>query len=325
MEKLLSFAFSFFLIVKCQLKFEGILLGQSISVLVLLIYFVVTQFDFSTRFNLNFLISSLQLSIPLSVSNLTKVFGNQSDKYMIGYFGAISGVGIYDIAQKISNLSFVFSTAIQNVYSPVVYEKFFSNDMEERKGIGEYLTPFFFLVCFFSFLLSIFSEEVILFFTTDDYVQAIPIIFLLSILYTSQFFTKQPQLVFAKKTKLLSVLSISTIILNIFLNIPLIKLFGLYGASYSTFISGMTYAFIYFYFSQKHAPILWKKKKIIFIYLFFVNSLILSYTLYYLDIQYSIRLSLKFLLVLMYVILVFKMNIVNRKMLNQSLLNLLNK
>lgn len=324
-EKLLSFAFSFFLIVKCQLKFEGILLGQSISVLVLLIYFVVTQFDFSTRFNLNFLISSLQLSIPLSVSNLTKVFGNQSDKYMIGYFGAISGVGIYDIAQKISNLSFVFSTAIQNVYSPVVYEKFFSNDMEERKGIGEYLTPFFFLVCFFSFLLSIFSEEVILFFTTDDYVQAIPIIFLLSILYTSQFFTKQPQLVFAKKTKLLSVLSISTIILNIFLNIPLIKLFGLYGASYSTFISGMTYAFIYFYFSQKHAPILWKKKKIIFIYLFFVNSLILSYTLYYLDIQYSIRLSLKFLLVLMYVILVFKMNIVNRKMLNQSLLNLLNK
>ena len=138
---------------------------------------------------------------------------------MIGYFNAVSGVGVYDIAQKIVNLSFVFSTAIQNVYSQKVYEKLFSEHKNKFSEIGHYLTPFFFLVCFFSFVLSVFSEEIILIFTTEEYVQAMPIIMLLTILYCSHFFTKQPQLIFAKKTRLLSSISISVILLNILLNI----------------------------------------------------------------------------------------------------------
>ena len=51
--------------------------------------------------------ASLKLSIPLSPVQIVKVVGSQSDKYMISYFGNFSGLGVYDIALKLGNLSFV--------------------------------------------------------------------------------------------------------------------------------------------------------------------------------------------------------------------------
>lgn len=325
LEKLLSFLFSLLFIIHYEFKFEGILLGQLISVTVLFIYFFLTQFEFSTRFHLGLLTSSLRLSIPLSVSNLVKVFGNQSDKYMIGYFNAVSGVGIYDIAQKIANLSFVFSTAIQNVYSPKVYKKLFSDHKNKFSEIGHYLTPFFFLVCFFSFVLSVFSEEIILIFTTDEYVQAMPIIMLLTILYCTHFFTKQPQLIFAKKTKLLSTISISVILLNILLNIFLIKIYGLFGAAYSTFISGIIYAVVYFYNAQKFVPIHWEKKKILFLYSFLIAGIVIVFIFFYLNLNYNVRLLLKILLVVIYVFMAAHFNIINRKTIDNILSTYLKK
>jgi len=325
LEKLLSFLFSLLFIIHYEFKFEGILLGQLISVTVLFLYFFLTQFEFSTRFHLGLLTSSLRLSIPLSVSNLVKVFGNQSDKYMIGYFNAVSGLGIYDIAQKIANLSFVFSTAIQNVYSPKVYKKLFSDHKNKFSEIGHYLTPFFFLVCFFSFVLSVFTEEIILIFTTDEYVQAIPIIMLLTILYCTHFFTKQPQLIFAKKTRLLSTISISVILLNILLNIFLIKIYGLFGAAYSTFISGIIYAVVYFYYAQKFVPIHWEKKKILFLYTFLIAGIVIVFILFYLNLNYNVRLLSKILLVVLYVFLAAHFNIINRKTIDNILSTCLKK
>lgn len=325
LEKLIGFLFSLLFIVHYEFKFEGILLGQLISVIILFLYFFLTQFDFSTRFSPGLMKSSLRLSIPLSVTNLVKVFGNQSDKYMIGYFNAVSGVGIYDIAQKIANLSFIFSTAIQNVYSPKVYEKLFSDQTNRFSEIGHYLTPFFFIVCFFSFVLSIFSEEIILIFTTEEYVMAMPIIMLLTILYCTHFMTKQPQLIFAKKTGLLSKISISVILLNILLNILLIRIYGLFGAAYSTFISGMIYAVVYFYYAQKFVPIHWEKKKLLFIYTFLIIGIIIVFTTFNLNLTYIFRLILKIFMVLLYLFLTVYLNIIDRKTIHIILSTFLKK
>ena len=90
-------------------------------------------------------------------------------------------------------------------------------------------------------------------------------------LYLLQFFTKQPQLVFAKKTTILSSLSLGLIIGNTLLNIPLVYLFDIYGAIASTLLTGITYILLYIKFSQKYAPIDYEKSKIILILIFFFS------------------------------------------------------
>ena len=86
------------------------------SVLILFFYFLYSNiFGKGLKFNLG-LLKALKLSIPLSPVQIVKVVGSQSDKYMISYFGNFSGLGVYDIALKLGNLSFVFNTALQNVF-----------------------------------------------------------------------------------------------------------------------------------------------------------------------------------------------------------------
>ena len=134
---------------------------------------------------------------------------------------------------------------------------------------------------------------------------------LLTILSCTHFFTKQPQLIYAKRTRLLSTISISVILLNIILNIFLIKIYGLLGAAYSTFISGIIYAGINFYYAQRFVPIHWGKK-ILFIYIFLIAGIVILFMFFFIDLNYNLRLLLKILLIVLYFFAVH-FNIFNRK------------
>ena len=150
-------------------------------------------------------------------------------------------------------------------FSPKVYQQLFLNDRNKLKRIGDYLTPFYFLTFLFSLIICLFVEEIIYFFLNNEFIQAIPIVVLFSSLYAIQFFTKQPQLLYAKKTKLLSVISFLFIVANIITNIPFIYYFGILGAAYSTIITGIVYVIVYHYYGQKFVCIEWEYRKIFLI------------------------------------------------------------
>jgi O-antigen/teichoic acid export membrane protein len=66
---------------------------------------------------------SLKISYPLTPRIFLGIISTQFDKYMIGLLNTVGGVGIYSIGQKVSYLIFTCMTAIQNVFSPRVYER----------------------------------------------------------------------------------------------------------------------------------------------------------------------------------------------------------
>lgn len=313
-EKLISYLTSIIIIYFFEFTFEALVAGQFISVLILLTYFV-TNFYKKQGFRINYklFIKSLKLAVPLSPVQIIKVIGNQSDKYLIGYFSNLSTLGLYDVALKLSNVSFIFNTALQNVFSPRVYELLFSNKKNKKRLIGNYLTPFFYITALFCLLVAIFIEEIVLIFLDDTFLKIIPITIFLNMLYLLQFFTKQPQLVFAKKTTILSSLSLGLIIGNTLLNIPLVYLFDIYGAIASTLLTGITYILLYIKFSQKYAPIDYEKSKIILILIFFFSITILNLILFLNGINYTFRILLKILSIVGYTLVGFKLSIFSKK------------
>lgn len=308
MESILSVSLSMILVVFYAKGIRGFILGQCLGVGITFIsIFLYFFFPFINHFDINLLKKQLRLSLPLTPRTFFGVINTQFDRYMLNLMSSLGGVGIYDISQKLANTSFMFLTIISNIFSPNVFKKFFSNSMEERKSVGKYLTPFFYLCTFFPLFVGIFSYEILVILTSESFHKGAPIVSLLSILYAFYFFGKQPQLLYAKKTGLISIITLMSIIMNIGFNIPLIHYYGIYGAAIATTLSGIITNLINIYYSQKYTPIYWERKVYILM-LFLIISILMVIALNHYNIAYKSILFVKLTFITIYFGLGIKYN-----------------
>jgi O-antigen/teichoic acid export membrane protein len=314
-ETVLNVAFSFVLIYFFDSGITGLVLGQLIGASIVFFLLTVKFFSFfSFQPNLSLLKSCLNISLPLTPRIFFGVIGNQFDKYMINLLGSVGGVGVYNLGQKISYVVFNFMTAIQNVNSPHVYDLMFKKGDEGGQEIGKYLTLPLYISAFIGLSLSLFSEEIIFSLTPSSFHGAVDITTVLSLLYVTYFFGKQPQLIYAKKTSITSYLTIFSIVLNILINIPFIKYWGAEGAAYGTLLAGILSNLVTFYYSQKYFNIVWEYKKIAYIFLtLFVFAFIIIF-LRKLEMVYYIRLIVKVLFGAFYLLLGFYFKIINKQL-----------
>lgn len=290
----------------------GYILGQALGVgIMLIILTVLAMLKREIHFKGKLLKENLKLSLPLTPRVFFGTINTQFDRYMLGVLNTKAGVGIFDIGQKFANLGFIFMTVLQQVFAPEVFSTYMKKPNKFSKNIGEYLVPFFCFSLFFCLLLGLFSEEIIYLFTTPPYYKAFPIITILNMLYATYFFGKQPQLLLAKKTKLISILSLVVVILNIIINIPLINFFGIIGAAWGTFISGLITSLISFYFAQKYAKIEYSKS-IYLLYFLFQISLFLVLLLWYFKINYVIGLFFRIWILFVFIIVGNKLNLIDK-------------
>ncbi|MCR4322378.1 MAG: oligosaccharide flippase family protein [Candidatus Brocadiaceae bacterium] len=311
-ESILGVVMSLFLVVYLRTGIIGLVCGQLFASLTI---FLILGFNFlkiyPVRFNWGILKESLKLSYPLTPKIFLGVIGNQFDKYMIGLLTTVGGVGIYSIGQKVAGVVFTFMGAIQNVYSPQVYKRMFNLGQKGGESVGRYMTPFAYISMAVALIISLFSEEVISLLTPKSYHGAIDIVIVLSMFYGSWFFGKQPQLIYAKKTHISSLLSVVIIVLNVLINIPFIMKWGAIGAAWGTFLAGLISGGIAFWVSQHYYEIKWEYKKIGAIYLIFFCSSILMLLLRNAHVGYEIRVIAKCICLASYLYLGVKLGIIS--------------
>jgi O-antigen/teichoic acid export membrane protein len=313
-ESLLNVVFSLFFVVYMRIGIMGLIWGQllaSATVLsVLSVRFVrILPFSLSGK-ALN---DSLRISLPLTPRIFFGVIGSQFDKYMIGLLNTVGGVGVYNIGQKIANIVFTYMTGIQNVFSPQVYKRMFELGDEGGESVGRYLTPFLYASISVAIVVSLFSEEIIRILTPKSYHGAVDIVAILSMLYATYFFGKIPQLIYAKKTFITSLLTLVSIGLNVAINIPFIHLWGAIGAAWGTFLAGVFSGLISFVISQHYYRIRWEYGKIASVFLIFFISSIATIVLRYFGFSYWILLSVKIASLGAYAYLGFELGILTRQ------------
>lgn len=311
----MNLLFSLFLVAYLRIGIIGLVYSQLFSGAILfavLSYKITKTVPFSL--NRNILFESLKISWPLTPTIFFGVIRTQFDKYMIGLLGTLGGVGIYNIAQKISLAIFSFMTALQNVFSPQVYSRMF--DLKENGGrsIGTYLTPFLYISIAAALLVALLSEEIVFILTPAAYHGAINILPVLAMYYGFLFFGKITplQLIYMKKSHICTVLSVVSITINIVLNIPFIMKWGAIGAAWATLISGLISGLISFIAAQKHYRINWEYNKIILIFIIFFTSAILTLLLREFNVYYPMRLAFKACSIGLYIYLGMKFSIISR-------------
>ena len=292
----------------------GYVQGQCIGVFVLFVAIMLFSiFRRNIYFSFFLLKQNLSLSFPLTPRVFFGAINTQFDRYMLGVLNTRGGVGIYDIGQKIANFGFLSMTVMQHVFAPEVISTYVNKPKDFSNHIGQYLAPFFYVSTFICLLLGLFSKEMVFLLTTPEYYEAYQIIIILNMLYATYFFGKQRQLILAKKTKLISILSFVSIILNIVINYPLIKIYGIVGAALGTLFSGLIMAIISFYYAQKFCKISYNKA-VYFIYgLFQISMLLILYLSTFQVFSYISLLLVKLCIIILFIWLGFKLKIIDKK------------
>jgi len=276
----------------------GLLISNSLIFISINIYFL-KRMAFSLNHSLLF--NSLKLSLPLVPIGIFQVAARQFDKYIIGVLASIDGIGIYSIGQRISNLAFLFMTAIQKVYGPIVYHKMFSIGAKGGKEIGKYLTPFAYFSVAAALFLSLLSEEALIILAPPEYLKGIGVINLLCIFYAITFFAKQPQIMYAGKTTVLSMLSLINVVCTVVVLYVFVNYYGVLGAAAGIVIVGFIYVALLIWKGQQYYRIHYEVRKLISIYGLLIFMSISTLLFREIGMVYPIRLLIKVLYGTMFV------------------------
>lgn len=277
-ETFLGVVLSLFFVVYLKTGVIGLAWGQCFASITILL-FLIARFlkTVPVRLGWSVLKDSLKISLPLTPRIFMGVVSTQLNKYLLSLLNTLGGVGIFSIAQKIGNATFVFMTAVQNVFNPQVYKKMFSSEASAGKEIGQFLTPFAYLSIFICMLVSLFSHEAVRLLTGPAFYSSAPIVSILSMYYGFLFFGKINgiQLIFKRKTIITSMLTFLDIGVGVALSVPFIIKFGVIGAAWATFLGGLISGYSAFLISQHYFHIQWEVKKIAAIFgVFCISSLL---------------------------------------------------
>ena len=264
--------------------------------------------------------NSLSLALPLTPLTLFKVLGTQADKYLIGLLGSLGGVGLYSIGQRFGYLVFIWMTALQNVFSPQVYHRMFSLSQEEGgRSIGTYMTPFAYLSAGGALVVSLFAQEAIILLTPPVFHDACDAATVLALFYVISFFGKIPQLTYARKTHLNTVLSLGSNVLNFVFCAVGIRFWGMMGAAWGLLASGLITLPITIFLNQRSYYIHWEIRRLTAIFSCLFMSVLGVVFLRSTGVGVLSLLAIKIALIVSYIAIGIRIGLISRENLLVSL------
>ena len=193
---------------------------------------------------------AFKFNIALLPHYLSQNVLSSSDKLMIKKMVGDSEVGIYSLAYSVSMIMTIFNTSLTNTITPWVMTK-----MKEKKvaDIKTVIYPAIGFIAVVNMLLIILAPEVIRIFAPADYGAAIyaipPVVMSVFFMFLYGIFSVFEM--YHEKTKLISLATLLSALLNLVLNYIFIRAFGYIAAGYTTLICYIFYALFHYYNMRK--------------------------------------------------------------------------
>jgi O-antigen/teichoic acid export membrane protein len=242
---------------------------------------------------------SLALSLPLLPRVALGVFGQVFDKWLVGLVAATGGVAAYAIGQRLAFAVFAFSTALENVFQPKTYRLMFEGS-HAGTAIGRMLTPFAYATVGAALALGLAAEELVAVLAPESYGAAAAIATVLALHYALLFFGKQPQLLHAGKTGIVSAVSSTTVVVSAAAMWLLALRYGAFGAAAGTALAGAAMTWLFVVISQRYYRIRYERGQLSAMYLFLAAALLLVH-LALRDLSYPALVGIKIALLMIYV------------------------
>jgi O-antigen/teichoic acid export membrane protein len=287
------------LIAHYKLGIKGILIGQMTgNILVFVITFPFLRKNMVNKYNFEELRGMFKYGFPLIFTTMAMMLMNLGDRYILKYLLGYSEVGIYTIGYKIGGVINVFILqSFKMGFLPIAYKQY-SDDNQANRFFTKVLTYFVFILVIAGLSLSLFSKEIVMFFSKrEEYWSANQIVPLLSLAFVLQGiqYVFSLGLHYVKKTKYNAFIVLSIAVLNIGLNFLLIPRYKIIGAAVTTVISWILMTILFYYFSQREYYIGYEILKIV--KLISLGIILFIISTFFSDINIIFRILLKVIII----------------------------
>lgn len=302
-----TISLNIYLTAKLKMGVEGILISQLVGYIIQFFLFVpilIKHLNF--KIDKKILKEMLYYSFPLMIAGLSGQFLNFGDRYIIPEFLGFAYLGIYAVGYKISGVISAFLiSSFQMGFLPVAFKMF---DQPDAKNFFSKVLTYFTLILLFTALgISLFSKELLLIlapFNEEYRLGAIYIPFIaFSLVFKGMEYVILLGLHYSKKTKYSPLILLIGAILNIGLNLLLIKHLKLYGVAISTVVSSISVTYLYYRFSNKHYPVNYEWDRILKLFIIAIFLFVITY--FFNDFNIYLRLVLKTILIALFPVLLY--------------------
>ncbi len=178
----------------------------------------------------------LKFTLPLSVMNFSNSVLSWVDTLIIGYFLIEAQIGIYNVAITLAGLVVIFLSATQAALTPLLTEEYAKNKTKQLKETYKLMSFWLFLIISPLILLMYALPNELLSLFGQPFTAGITsfLILIFGFLLTATFGQAGPILLSIGKPKVLMFNALTTIIVDVILNILLIPKYGIAGAALAT-------------------------------------------------------------------------------------------
>ncbi len=307
---LLNTALSLYFLMFMSMTYMGRIWAVVISQIVanvLLLYF--TSSLFRNSFCWVYLKKSLKFCLPQLPLSLMGIAYSTFDRFMLNSYKGVASVGYFDIAEKFANLLKMAMDSISQAWTPFFMDQASLKTEAGKEAIVKRFYEITYFFMFFGLGVTYFSEEMIRFFTTKEFYPAMYVVPVYVYYYVFGIigFLAANQLMYAEKLISLFPSTLTSIAINIGLNVLLIRHYGAIGAAIATAVAALGASIVQLYFGMKHYPLRVGWLKLCGVFLLNIVFVVPSYLLMMSDTHFIIKLVLKCLLLLLFVFLGMKM------------------
>ena len=251
--------------------------GLYASLILFIIYILLTIKEINFSFHFSKIIETLRFSLPLVPHNLAGWILSLSDKLILQRYSSLSEVGLYSLGYTLGMVMNLIVMSINFAWAPFFFDTAKTN--KDAKQIFARITTLWMIFISFICISGIlFSREIVILITTEKFYGSalvIPII-LVSYFLNGMYFMVVNAIFYLKKTKVLPIFTFTTAMVNIGLNFWWIPEYGMIGAAYATLVSYIIQFLLVYKYSIRIYTIPYEYKKmgivlIIFIAIYLVN------------------------------------------------------
>jgi O-antigen/teichoic acid export membrane protein len=256
---------SLFFVISLRLGAEGRVLGIVLSSMVTLVVCSVLLIRtgwLDLRWRSEFIKEALTFGVPLIPHSVALFALAMADRYLIGTLIGFKELGVYVLAMQVAAVFSIFFTAFHNAFTPWLFNQLKTGDSSAKQAIVMLTYSYFLFFLAVAAIASSIGPSVISILAGEEYVAANDFVALLifSQIFIGFYLMLVGYLLFEKKTKLLSFITVSSASLNILLILLLIPYFGLKGVAIASLVAMIIRFFAIWIASMKVHPMPWFRK-----------------------------------------------------------------
>ena len=171
------------------------------------------------------------------------------DRVIINDRLGLQSAGVYMLAAQISMALLIIFDAINKAYLPWLFDKLSNGNMRDKQQIVKATYIYFIILLFIGLLGFLLGPHFVVLIAGENYKSAGDIIgwLILGQVFGGMYLMVTNYIFYSKETSMLSLVTISTGVFNVFLVYSLVDLYGMVGAGYS-FCFSMFMRFIFTWF-----------------------------------------------------------------------------